>query len=172
MGQRRRRPRDPCNLLAMRDPVPSLQKLTMLLLVLDVSYARLARLAAAADHALGRDDFHANPDWLTQVARRLRSEYQSLITPTFSFDHHALKVRDAVLNSWEVSKLMDRADNLISMLRTHTHHQRGRRRPSRLGRAPWHRHRVASPAGDRHVLALRDQPTAVGPADLAGRGPR
>jgi hypothetical protein len=105
------------NVLAMKDPLPSLRQLTLLLLVLNVSNARLARLAAAADHALGRHDFEANPEWLTQTARRLRSEYQSLITPTFSFDHHALKIRDAILDSWDVPKLMDRADNLISMLR-------------------------------------------------------
>jgi hypothetical protein len=105
------------NLIATKDPLPSLRKLALLLLVLDVSYARLARLAGAADHALNRQDFEANSRWLAQTARRLRSEYQSLITPTFSFDHHALKIRDAILDAWDVRKLMDRADNLISMLR-------------------------------------------------------
>jgi hypothetical protein len=105
------------NLLATKDPLPSLRKLALLLLVLDVSNARLARLAAAADFALRSEDFETNSQWLAQTARRLRSEYQSLITPTFSFDHHALKIRDAILESWDVPKLMDRADNLISMLR-------------------------------------------------------
>lgn len=105
------------HLLAMRDPQPNLRKLALLLLVLNVSYARLARFAAAADRALLRPDYHTDVAWLADTERRLRSEYQSLITPTFSFDHHALKVRDAVLRSWDVPKLQARADNLISMVR-------------------------------------------------------
>jgi hypothetical protein len=106
------------HLLATRDPVPNLQKLTLLLLILNASYARLARFAAAADHALRSRANYTDVAWLARTERRLRSEYQSLITPTFSFDHHALKVRDAVLRSWDVSKLQARTDDLISMVRS------------------------------------------------------
>jgi hypothetical protein len=106
------------HLLASRDPLPSLHKLALLLLVLNVSYARLARFAAAADGALTSREYYTDVEWLARTERRLRSEYQSLITPTFSFDHHALKVRDAVLDSWDVPKLQARADNLISMVRS------------------------------------------------------
>ena len=105
------------HLLAMRDPVPNLRRLILLLLILNVSYARLARFAAAADRALVSRDYRTDLAWLADTERRLRSEYQSLITPTFSFDHHALKVRDAILRSWDVPKLQSRTDNLISMVR-------------------------------------------------------
>lgn len=105
------------HLLAMRNPVPNLQKLSLLLLILNASYARLARFAAAADNALHRHEFYTDVDWLAQTERRLRSEYQSLITPTFSFDHHALKVRDAILESWDAPKLQARTNDLISMVR-------------------------------------------------------
>src|SRR5690606_5621406 len=82
-----------------------------------VSYARLARFADAADSALRSRVHYTDVAWLVRTERRLRSEYQALITPTFSFDHHALTVRDAVLESWDVPKLQARADNLLSMVR-------------------------------------------------------
>lgn len=106
------------HLVATWEPLPNLRKLTLLLLILNVSYARLARFAAAADSALCNRAHYTDVAWLARTERRLRSEYQALITPTFSFDHHALTVRDAVLRSWDVPKLQARADNLISMVRS------------------------------------------------------
>jgi hypothetical protein len=105
------------HLLASHDPEPNLRKLSLLLLILNVLYARLARFASAADEALSRREHYTDLDWLARTERQLRAQYQSLITPTFSFDHHALRVRDAVLRSWDVPKLQVRADNLLSMLR-------------------------------------------------------
>lgn len=105
------------HLLATRDPLPNARKLALLLLILNVSYARLARFADAADSALRSRVHYTDVAWLVRTERRLRSEYQALITPTFSFDHHALTVRDAVLESWDVPKLQARADNLLSMVR-------------------------------------------------------
>ena len=105
------------HLLASRDPVGNLQKLSLLLLILNVLYARLARFAGAADEALQHRERYTDLEWLARVERQLRAQYQALVTPTFSFDHHALRVRDAVLRSWDVPKLQNRADNLLSMLR-------------------------------------------------------
>lgn len=106
------------NLLAAGDPVTRLEKLRLLLLVLDVSYARLARTAAAADESLRRDERKTDVvSWLAHLERRLRAEYQALVTPTFSYDHHALRVRDALLRSWDADKLEARAEDLLAAVR-------------------------------------------------------
>ncbi|MGH3326646.1 MAG: hypothetical protein ACRDPT_02410 [Streptomycetales bacterium] len=105
------------NLLAAPQPRPSVETLTLLLLILDVSYARLARTAAAADESLRSNEHSGDVVWLAQLERRLRAEYQSLVTPTFSYDHHVLQVRDAVLRSWDTDKLQSRAEDLLATVR-------------------------------------------------------
>lgn len=105
------------NVLAAGDLGASLEKLTLLLLVMDVSYARLARNAEAAQRSLDTGDISTDLAKLVDVEHRLRSEYQSLISPTFSFDHHALMLRDALLHTWQADKLHSRADGLLTMLR-------------------------------------------------------
>lgn len=105
------------NLLAAPQPRPSAEKFTLLLLVLDVTYARLARIAAAADESLRSRRRMTDVVWLTQLEHRLRSEYQALISPIFSFDAHALRVRDAVLRSWGTVSLQSRAESLLTSVR-------------------------------------------------------
>ncbi len=105
------------NLLAASQPRPNIEKLTLLLLILDVAYARLARTAAAAAECLRSNKHDADVVWLAQLERRLRAEYQALVTPTFSFDHHVLRVRDAVLRSWDAGQLQSRADDLLGTVR-------------------------------------------------------
>lgn len=101
----------------MPQPRPSIEKVTLLLLILDVSYARLARTAAAADESLRNNKYNADVAWLAQLERRLRAEYQALVTPTFSFDHHVLQMRDAVLRSWDAGALQSRAEDLLTTVR-------------------------------------------------------
>lgn len=105
------------NMLAAADPVASLEKLTLLLLVLDVLYIRLARNADAAQRALKAGVIGPDLERLTQLEQRLRSEYQSLIAPTFSFDHHALMLRDSILRAWQADRLQTLTGSLLSMLR-------------------------------------------------------
>ncbi|MGW1887758.1 hypothetical protein [Streptomyces sp. NPDC001970] len=104
------------NLLATPDPKAAAEKFRLLLLILDVSYIRLARTAAAADDALRRGQ-RADARWLSELEHRLRSEYQALVTPTFSYDHHALRTRDAVLQAWAAGNLQSRAADLLSTVR-------------------------------------------------------
>lgn len=105
------------NLLAAPDPLPGLEKLTLLLLVLNVPYARLKRSAEAAEEALqSGGHLVVDVEWLVRVEHRLRSEYQSLVSPIFSFDHHALLLRDAFLRSWDVARLQALTDSLLTML--------------------------------------------------------
>lgn len=104
------------NLLIMREPERQMARVARLLLVLDVLYIRLARTSSAADAALG-GPIAADTDWLRLLAQRLRSEYQALVTPTFSYDHHALRLRDAILRSWDVEKLHGRAQDLLDIVR-------------------------------------------------------
>lgn len=105
------------NLLATPEPQPSMEKLTLLLLILDVSYSRLARTAMAADEALRSGMHNTDGAWLAHLEQLLRAEYQSLITPTFSYDHHALQMRDAVLQSWDIGKLQSRTGDLLTVIR-------------------------------------------------------
>jgi hypothetical protein len=111
------------NLLAMPDAEDcrrNLHKLALLLLILDVSYARLARTARAADRALWdgqRGGYGADAGWLERLERRLRSDYQALVTPTFSYDHHALMLRDGILDAWDAAGLETRAEDLLAAVR-------------------------------------------------------
>jgi hypothetical protein len=124
------------HLLGGSDPVPTMRKLTLLLHVLNDSYARLANIATAADDVLRseRDDGDGDLALLARTERRLRAEYQRLITPTFSFDHHALVVRDSILQAWDVPKLEARADSLISMLRRAVEFQMAENHAARVQR--------------------------------------
>lgn len=122
------------NLLAMRDPQPGLTKLALLLLILDVSYARLARTAAAADASLLSRRYNADIEWLTQLEHRLRSEFQSLVTPTFSYDHHTLKLRDGLLRAWDAAKLQSRAENLLAIVRRTVEMELAERQARRIRR--------------------------------------
>lgn len=105
------------NVLATTRLRSNVEKLSLLLLILNVSYARLARTAAAAGAALRTGRHKADVTWLADLERRLRSEYQSLVTPTFSYDHHALLLRDAILRSWDTDRLQSQAENLLAMVR-------------------------------------------------------
>lgn len=105
------------NVLAAADPVASLEKLTLLLLILDVHNVRLARNAEAARRALEHGDVGPDLERLTRIEQRLRTEYQSLLAPTFSFDHHALMLRDSILRAWQLERLQSLTNSLISMLR-------------------------------------------------------
>jgi hypothetical protein len=105
------------NVMIMADPDGQVEKLAHLLLLLDVLYARLARTAEAADAALAEHRTDADTAWLNHLANRLRSEYQALVTPTFSFDHHALRLRDEILASWDTDRLQARTHDLLEIVR-------------------------------------------------------
>ncbi|MGH3778854.1 MAG: hypothetical protein ACRDRR_24480 [Pseudonocardiaceae bacterium] len=122
------------NLLATPQPRPSIEKMTLLLLILDVSYARLARTAAAADESLRNNKHNADVTWLAQFERQLRAEYQALVTPTFSFDHHVLQMRDAVLRSWNTAKLQSRAEDLLTTVRRTVELRLAEEQARRVGR--------------------------------------
>ncbi|MGH3989102.1 MAG: hypothetical protein ACRDTZ_17595 [Pseudonocardiaceae bacterium] len=122
------------NLLATPQPRPSIEKMTLLLLILDVSYARLARTAAAADESLRNNKHNADVAWLAQFERQLRAEYQALVTPTFSFDHHVLQMRDAVLRSWDTAKLQSRAEDLLTTVRRTVELRLAEEQARRVGR--------------------------------------
>lgn len=105
------------NLLATARPRPNLEKLALLLHILNVTYMRLARTASAATNALRGGRHDADVEWLSSLERRLRYEHQALVTPTFSYDHHALLLRDAILRAWDTDRLQTQAENLLHMVR-------------------------------------------------------
>jgi hypothetical protein len=122
------------NLLAGSEPRVRAEKMTLLLLILDVSYARLARTAAAADETFHRREVDADLNWLGELERRLRVDYQALVTPTFSFDHHTLRLRDAVLRSWDAGKLQTRTENLLATVRRTVEQRAAAERDRRIRR--------------------------------------
>jgi hypothetical protein len=104
--------------LATAHERPSAEKLTLLLLILNVSYARVARAAGAGDAELRRAEHTAvDSTSLAALEYRLRADYQSLINPVFSYDHHALRMRDAILRSWEADNLQARMENVLAGVR-------------------------------------------------------
>ncbi|MDG4774898.1 hypothetical protein [Solwaraspora sp. WMMD792] len=122
------------NLLATTDPGPSLSKFSLLLLILDVAYARLARTAAAADESLRHGALASDVGWLENLEYRLRSDYHYLVTPTFSFDHHTLMLRDAILQAWGTDRLQSRADSLLSAVRQVIESRLAEEQAHRVGR--------------------------------------
>jgi hypothetical protein len=104
------------SLMIMKDPRAQVEKLALLMLMLNVLYVRLARTASAAD-ALLLGDAHADTASLARITHRLRSQYQALVTPTFSYDHHALRLRDAILHAWDAEKLQTRTLDLLGIVR-------------------------------------------------------
>ncbi|GAB3167274.1 hypothetical protein GCM10027059_27810 [Myceligenerans halotolerans] len=105
------------NLIFGRDTDGQVRKFSRLLMLLGITYSRLARTSASAKGALiqGRDH---DVVWLQDLARSIRSSYQDLITPTFSFDFHALCLRDAVLRAWSLDVLHRSAEDLLLLVRS------------------------------------------------------
>ncbi|HET9143570.1 hypothetical protein [Actinophytocola sp.] len=105
------------SLLAAPDPRHTLDQLEHLLLHLDVRYARMDRSAASADRLVRASLAEENLAWLIGLESRLRADYQALVRPTFSYDHHVLKLRDSLLYAWETDKTRERTDTLLQMAR-------------------------------------------------------
>jgi hypothetical protein len=106
------------NLLVGVRPERTLDQLEFLLLHLDVLYARMARSAGFADQSIRNNSQTADITWLVDLDQRLRADYQALIGPTFSFDFHVLKLRDALLDVWGAEQIRERTETLMQMTRT------------------------------------------------------
>ncbi|GIH01984.1 hypothetical protein Rhe02_00510 [Rhizocola hellebori] len=104
-------------LLASAEPGQTLDQLEHLLLHLDVQYARMDQSAAAADRLIRSSTLDLDVEELVRLERRLRADYQALVRPTFSYNFHVLKLRDAILHAWETDKTRERADTLMDMAR-------------------------------------------------------
>jgi hypothetical protein len=105
------------SLLASAAPEATLVQLEHLLLHLDVLYARMDASATAADRLVRRTSRDEDIDWLIALERRLRADYQALVRPTFSYDHHVLRLRDSLLFAWETDKVRERTEILLEMAR-------------------------------------------------------
>jgi hypothetical protein len=104
-------------LLAGAEPGQTLDQLEHLLLHLDVLYARMDQSAAAADRLIRSSSRDLDVEELVSLESRLRADYQALVRPTFSYNYHVLKLRDAILYAWETDKARERADTLMDMAR-------------------------------------------------------
>jgi hypothetical protein len=105
------------SLLASSAPQDTLDRLEHLLLSLNVLYARMNHSASGADKMIRRASRDDDIDWLVALERRLRADYHALTQPTFSYDHHVLKLRDSLLHAWETDKIHERTDTLLQMAR-------------------------------------------------------
>lgn len=105
------------SLLASAAPDGTLHRIEHLLLNLNALYSRLDRSASAADQMIRAGSRGKNIDWLVALERRLRADYQALIRPTFSYDHHVLRLRDSLLYAWDTDKTRERTDTLLQMAR-------------------------------------------------------
>ena len=105
------------SILASENPAKTLGKLEILLLNLDVLYARMDNSAAAADRVVRSAERRKNIDGLIAAEYRLRSDYHALVQPSFTYDAHVTQLRDALLSSWDTDKNSQRADALLNMAR-------------------------------------------------------
>jgi hypothetical protein len=122
------------SLLASAAPEGTLDQLELLLLHLDVLYARMDRSASAADEFIRGNSHHKDVDRLVGLERRLRADYQALVRPTFSYNYHVLKLRDGLLAAWETDKIRERTDTLLQMARQAVERQLAQQQAHRVGR--------------------------------------
>lgn len=122
------------SILASADPVHTLGKLEILLLHLDVLYARMDNSAAAADRVLRTTEHRKNVDGLIAAEYRLRADYHELVQPYFSYDAHVTQLRDALLAAWDTDKNSARAEALLDMARQAVERQLAREQGRRVGR--------------------------------------
>lgn len=121
-------------LLVSPDPRDTLVQLEHLLLHLDVLYARMDRSAGAADELIRGPSRDGNINWLVALERRLRADYQALVQPTFSYDHHVLKLRDALLHAWDTDKTRERTETVLEMARQAVERQLAEEQARRVSR--------------------------------------
>jgi hypothetical protein len=122
------------SLLASAAPAATLEQLEHLLLHLDVLYARMEASATAADKLIRGTSRDEDVDWLIALERRLRADYQALVRPTFSYDHHVLRLRDSLLFAWETDKTRERTEILLEMARQAVERQLAEAQARRVGR--------------------------------------
>ena len=104
-------------LLASASPAWSLRQFELLILHLGVLYSRMDRRAQSADRVIRESLHQGNVGRLIALERELSADYHALVTPTFSFDHHILIIRDRVLSAWGVDRLRQRAETLLRLAR-------------------------------------------------------
>lgn len=122
------------SLLASAAPRETLDRLEHLLLNLDVLYSRMDRSAFAADQMIRGESSGEDIAWLVALERRLRADYQALTQPTFSYDHHVLRLRDSLLYAWEADKSRERTDTLLQMARQAVERQLAEQQARRVAR--------------------------------------
>ena len=121
-------------LLASAAPRDTLDRIEHLLLNLDALYSRLDRSASAADKMIRGAAHGKNVNWLVALERRLRADYQALVAPTFSYDHHVLRLRDSLLYAWETDKIRERTDTLLQMARQAVEREMAEQQARRVAR--------------------------------------
>lgn len=101
-------------LLAVPPGSDTPDKLRDLLLILNVLYSQLASAAADARAYLHGDvgDAGADGSW-SALERQLRMRHREVTTPTFSYDHHVLTMRNAILDAWGTEALLDGIQELL-----------------------------------------------------------
>jgi hypothetical protein len=122
------------SLLASVRPQRTLDQLEHLLLNLNVLNSRMEKTASAADQMIRSDERKKDIDWLAELEQRLRADYQALIQPTFSYDHHVLMLRDSLLQAWQIDKSRERTDTLLRMARQAVENQLAREQARRINR--------------------------------------
>ena len=105
------------SILASADPLGTLGKLEILLLNLDMLYARMDNSAAAADRVVRSAERRKDTDGLIAAEYQLRADYHALVEPSFTYDAHVTQLRDALLSAWDIDKNSQRADALLNMAR-------------------------------------------------------
>lgn len=94
----------------------TLREYELLLQAIGVSYYRLSKLLEAARTALRANEVH-DAEFLAEIASRLRADYNSLVSPIFSYDHHYLLMRNEIFRAWDINTLNLTCQSLLSTVR-------------------------------------------------------
>ena len=78
-------------------------------------YSELADASSAAEMKILKKEFKKDTE-IQDVKDKLRLMYYGFVSPTFTYTHEMLVLRDRLLETWRVDKLLNRAEFLVSQL--------------------------------------------------------
>ncbi len=106
-------------LLFGKDVFERSDQYALLLKTIDVSYFRLVRYMESARRSLAIED-ELDVDYLKEISLQLHTEYQSIVSPVFTFDHHSLLIRNEIFRAWDLNTLNRSCQILLDTVRERT----------------------------------------------------
>lgn len=93
--------------------------------IVQYQFYRLSQVCEELQERLKRDELPSGEE-LTILEQRLRHSYRRIKSPTFTFNHRLLLLRDGLMTAWRAETVLERAADLIDSVRSVEALQRAR----------------------------------------------